>query len=196
MDTRDELYLSNYWWVLTVRGIAAILFGVAAVFWPGITLVTLVYLFSAFILVYGIVDIIHGLSGHGGGTANRVLTLLLGALEVGLGVYLIRHTGVAAATLILLVGFMLIIRGVFDAVMAFSDDSATGKTLSIVAGIVAVLAGVVVLTQPAAAGVAFVWILGVFALVTGPVLIAMSLDVKREMHELQNGNGKKARARS
>ena len=193
MDTRDELYLSNYWWVLTIRGIAAILFGVAAVFWPGITLVALVYLFSAFILVYGVVDLVHGISGSGSAGAGRILTLLLGALEIGLGVYLLRHTGVAAATLILLIGFMLIIRGVFEVVMAFAEDSATGKTLSLVTGAVAVLAGVVVLTQPASAGVAFVWILGVFALVSGPLLIAMSLDVKREMHELTNGNGRKPR---
>lgn len=192
MDKRDELYLSNYWWVLTIRGIAAILFGVAAVFWPGITLVTLVYLFSAFVLINGVVDIVQGISG--GGTSSRVLTLLLGALEIGLGVYLLRHTGVAAATLILLVGFTLIVRGVFDAVIAISEDSATGKTLSLVGGIVAVLAGIVVLTQPAASGVAFVWILGVFALVTGPLLIAMSIDVKREIYELSNGNGRKARS--
>lgn len=188
MDTRDELYLSNHWWVLTVRGIAAILFGLAAVFWPGLTLVTLVYLFSALILVYGIVDIVEGLLNVGRGGMGWLLTLILGFLQVGVGVYLIRHTTIAFATLILLIGFTLIIRGVFEIIMAFfGDESATGRMLLIIGGIVTGLAGIIMLRQPAAAGVAFVWILGIYALITGPMLIAMSIDTKNELKNLSAG---------
>lgn len=195
MDTQDELYLSNYWWVLTIRGIAAILFGVAAVFWPGLTLVTLVYLFSAFILVYGIVDIVHGLTSITKGGMGWILTLLLGFLEVGVGVYMLRHTTLTFATLVLLIGFMLIIRGVFEVVSAFmGDQAATSRTLLIIGGAVSALAGIIVLRQPVAGGVAFVWVLGVFALITGPMLIAMSIDAKHELQSLTNGNGRKARS--
>lgn len=191
MDTRDELYLSNHWWVLTVRGIAAILFGLAAVFWPGLTLVTLVYLFSALILVYGIVDIVEGLLNVGREGIGWILTLVLGFLQVGVGVYLLRHTTLAFATLVLLIGLILVVRGVFEVVMAFfGDESATGRMLLIIGGVVSGLAGIVVLRQPAAAGVAFVWVLGVFALITGPMLIAMSIDTKNELKILTNGGGK------
>ncbi len=191
MDTRDELYLSNHWWVLTVRGIAAILFGLAAVFWPGLTLVTLVYLFSALILVYGIVDIVEGLLNVGRGGIGWILTLVLGFLQVGVGVYLLRHTTLAFATLVLLIGLVLVVRGVFEVVMAFfGDESATGRMLLIIGGVVSGLAGVVVLRQPATAGVAFVWILGVFALITGPMLIAMSIDTKNELNSLASGRSR------
>ncbi len=102
---------------LAIRGVLATLFGIAAVFWPGITLVTLVYLFSAYILLNGLVDLVFGLGRllHGGTSVlTRVLTLLFGVLEVGVGVYLLRHPGVSFATLILLIGFTLIVRGVFE----------------------------------------------------------------------------------
>lgn len=197
MDTQDALYASTNWWTLTVRGIAAILFGVAAVFWPGMTLVTLVYLFGAFILVYGVVDIIHGLTNIGRGGLGWILTLLLGFLEIGVGVYLIRHVTLAFTTLVLLIGFMLIVRGVFEVVLAFmGDQPATSRTLLLIGGAVAVLAGIIVLRQPVAGGVAFVWVLGVFALVSGPMLIALSIDAKHALNELQNGNGRKKPTRA
>lgn len=195
MDTQEALYLSTHWWVLTVRGIAAILFGLAAVFWPGITLVTLVYLFSAFILVYGIVDIVEGLMSIGRSGMGWILTLILGFLQVGVGVYLLRHTTVAFATIVLVIGFMLIVRGVFEIVQAFMDDaSASSRTLLLIGGVIAALAGIVVLRQPAASGVAFVWVLGVFALISGPMLIAGSIDAKHLLNNASSSSGRKARA--
>ena len=179
MDVAERRFIAEYWWVLTLRGALAVLFGIAAVFWPGITLVTLLYLFSAYILVSGIVDIVHGVSGIGK-RASWFLTLILGLAEMGVGVYLLRHPHVVFATLILLIGFTLIVRGVFEGVAAFSDSTTnTNRVLMIIASIVAILAGIVLLFQPASAGVAFVWILGLYALVTGPILIALSLDLKK-----------------
>jgi uncharacterized membrane protein HdeD (DUF308 family) len=129
--------LQTHWWALTLRGVAAILFGIAAVFWPGITLVTLLYLFGAWVIVDG-------------------------------------------AIMILIIGFILIISGVVEVIATLtSDDSAAAKTLEIIIGAAAVLAGILMLFQPAASGVAFVWIIGLYALITGPLLIAMSLDVRR-----------------
>ena len=89
---------------LALRGIFAILFGIAAVFWPGITLVTLVYLFSAFILASGLVTLVTGLadaSKEKNSILSLALTVILGIVEIGVGVYLLRHVTVAFATLIL-----------------------------------------------------------------------------------------------
>lgn len=175
----DIRSLQHYWWALTLRGIVGILFGIAAVFWPGITLVTLLYLFSVWVLLDGIVRIVTGISRIGEHQLG-FLTMLVGLLELGVGVYLLRHPSVSFATLILLIGFTLIVMGVVEVVATLSShDSATGKTLAIIIGAIAVLAGILMLFQPAASGVAFVWILGLYALISGPVLIAMSLDVRQ-----------------
>ena len=169
---------TELWWVGLVEGIVAILFGIAALFWPGLTLVTLVTLFSVYVLVWGIAEIIYGLSSIGKGT--WFLPLIFGVFSLGVGVYLVRHPQVTFATFILLIGFTFIVRGIVDIVGAFlSGQMATARVLSIIVGVIAILAGIVVLKQPVASGVAFVWILGLFALVYGPITIALSYDLKK-----------------
>lgn len=173
---------NDIWGVLLLRGIIAILFGFAAVFWPGLTLVTLVYLFAAFILINGVITFVMGLTNSlnlGHSTWTRILTVLVGALEVGVGVYLLRHPTVSFGTLVLLIGIVLVVRGVIEVVSAFVDDeAATMKTFTIIGGVLAVLAGLFILFQPVSAGVAFVWVLGLYALIAGPLLIALAVDLK------------------
>jgi uncharacterized membrane protein HdeD (DUF308 family) len=179
MNVAEKRFISDYWWALTIRGILAVLFGIAAVFWPGLTVLTLLYLFGAYVLLTGIVDIIHGI----GGLFRRgtwFLILLLGFAELGVGVYLLRHPGVTFTALVLLIGFLLIVRGVFEGVAALSEShSATNRLLMVFASVLAIVVGIILLFQPASGGVAFVWVLGLYALITGPILIAMSIDLKK-----------------
>lgn len=185
MATREETYLTGQWWVLTLQGIAAILFGIAAVFWPGLTLVSFVYLFGLYLLVAGVLAVLSGLFAIGR-RSTWVLTVLLGLVELAIGVYLLRHPGVTFELLVVLTGSALVVFGVFEAVTALAhrEQTAVGKTLALVAGIVAVLAGVLMFFQPAASGVAFVWVVGLFALINGPLWIALSIDVKNVHDEL------------
>lgn len=185
MDIREqETYLTGQWWVLTIQGIAAILFGIAAVFWPGLTLVSFIYLFGLYLLVAGVVAVLGALfSINKRGT--WVLGLLLGLVLLGIGVYLLRHPATSFAVLVVLTGSALVVWGVVEVVLALSrSESATSKTLAVMAGVVAVVAGVLMFFQPAASGVAFVWVVGLFALINGPLWIALSLDVKRVHDEL------------
>lgn len=176
--------LAFNWWALTVRGVAAILFGVAAVFWPGLTLVSLVYLLSAFILVAGLMSIVESAMAIGHHRA-WALNMVLGLVETGVGLYFVRHPHVGFATFILVAGLMFIARGVFEVVVALAEDgvSSSGRVLTVIVGIASFLVGVVLLFQPESAGVAFVWVLGVYALITGPLMIAMSLDVKKALEQ-------------
>ncbi len=170
--------LQANWWMLTLRGVMLLLFGLAAVFWPGLTLATFVYLFSAFLLIGGIVGTITSLVSIG--KKGWVVALLVSLLELGLGLYLVRNPLVTFATLILLLGFSFIIRGVVEVVTALTTDSmASTKTLTIIGGVLGVIVGVFVLFQPAASGVAFVWLVGLYSLIMGPVVIALSLDAKK-----------------
>ncbi len=168
-----------------LRGVVAILFGFAAVFWPGITLVTLVYLLSAFLLASGLVTLVMGLLDASRGkesVVSLILTVILGVVEIGVGVYLLRHINVAFATFILLIGFVLIFRGVvelFNSLFEGAQQTAMYRTATALVGAISVIAGVVILFQPAAAGVAFVWILGLYALITGPLMIALALDINK-----------------
>lgn len=163
--------------VTVLEGIAVLLFGIAAVFWPGITIVTLLYLFATYALVIGVINLISGIVHIASRGASAVLTILLGVLEVGAGVYLLRHPHVTFTTFVLLIGFLLIFRGVFGIVGAFMDNLLpTQRTLLFIVGLLSIVVGIVILFQPAASGVAFVWLLGVYALIAGPVAIAAALE--------------------
>ena len=51
-----EAFARN-WWLLLIRGIIAVLFGLMAFIWPGLTLVTLILLYAAYALVDGLMAI-------------------------------------------------------------------------------------------------------------------------------------------
>jgi uncharacterized membrane protein HdeD (DUF308 family) len=175
--------LSNMTGSLVLRGVVAVLFGIAAVFWPGITIVTLLYLFAAFLLVSGLFSLVAGiarLAREGTSILTRILRPVLGLVEVGVGVYLLRHPHVTFATFILLIGFALIIRGVFEIIEGlFEEGPSSYRVVMVLVGILALIAGIVVLFQPKASGVAFVWIIGLYALVVGALEIAAAVETHR-----------------
>lgn len=166
---------------LTVRGVAAILFGLVALFWPGLTLVTLVYVFSAYLLVSGLIGMIMSIVTM---RNNKYwfMDLLLSFLELGIGVFLVRHLTVTLATFILLVGISFVVRGVVEIVRAFVDSSVSGSRILLgISGLVGLIAGLVILRQPVAGGIAFVWVLGLYALISGPLMIALAAEARREL---------------
>ena len=57
--------MSRYWWAFVVRGIFAILFGILAYAWPGITLATLIIFFGAYVLIDGILLVIKTIGNWG-----------------------------------------------------------------------------------------------------------------------------------
>jgi uncharacterized membrane protein HdeD (DUF308 family) len=166
---------------LTLRGVLLILFGFAAIFWPGLTIVTFVYIFSAFILVSGIMSMVTSLVDMSK-DPYWFLNLIAGLLELGIGVYLLRHINVGLATFILLIGLVLVVRGVVEFVRAISQrDSSNHRILMGLVGIITALAGLIVLREPVSGGIAFVWVVGLYALITGPMLIALAHGVRAEV---------------
>ncbi len=160
------------WWALVLGGVATVFFGVAAVFWPGLTLLVLLYLFSSYLLISGVVNVVAGL-GTLESADTWFLPVVLGAFELGVGVYLLRHTAVKFSTFIVLIGFTLIARGVLEAVSAFFNPRASVKAraMSYVSSLAALVAGVVILFAKQAQGVSFVWLLGLYAIVVGTLRI-------------------------
>ncbi|MHB1865329.1 MAG: HdeD family acid-resistance protein [Candidatus Saccharimonadales bacterium] len=161
------------WWALVLGGVGTVLFGLAVVFWPSLTLLGVLYLFSAYVLLTGIVYILAGLNvvGH---SDTWFLPVVLGAFQLGVGVYLLQHTTVKFTTFIVLIGFTLIATGVFEAVNAYYTArlAAKAQAISYLAGLGGVVAGIVILFAKQAHGVGFAWILGIYAIVVGTIHIA------------------------
>lgn len=178
--------LDDLWWFGVLTGVLTMIFGIAALFWPGLTLVTFIYLFSAFVLVWGVVSVVRGFVDMTAARSMWWLSLIFGFLAIAAGVYLVRHPDVSFATLLLLTAFTFIVRGAVDVVGGLFGEgqSATGRMLAFIAGALGVVVGVYLLMQPVEGGVAFVWVVGLYALLAGPLMIALAMDGRRVEREL------------
>ena len=171
--------LLRSWWLLALRGAVAIVFGLLAILWPAITLATLAALFASFALLAGAVWIF-------GAVRNRArderwwVHLLLGAFSVGAGTIAALYPGVTIVALVLLVGANALVTGVLDIVIALRvRRHIKGEWLLGLNGAASIAFGLLVLLFPLGAGaLALAWLVGLYAILTGAVLLALSLKVR------------------
>jgi uncharacterized membrane protein HdeD (DUF308 family) len=165
-------------WVYILEGVLLILFGLAAIAWPGLTLYTFTILFAFYALISGVVGVVTGIIRIGRGWQS-IAKIILGGLFIAAGSYILNNPGISAAALVLFVAFAFLIKGIVEIVIAASEDE-PNKALSVIGGIVAILVGLILLRHPIGGGVAYVWVLGIYALVTGPITIAIGLGAGRD----------------
>jgi uncharacterized membrane protein HdeD (DUF308 family) len=110
--------ITQNWWLAALRGALAVVFGVAAFVWPGLTLEVLVLLFGAYAFVDGVVVLSFGLMAAG--DHQRWWPLVLsGVVGIGTGVLVIAQPGAGALTLVYLFGFFAILAGIAQISLGF-----------------------------------------------------------------------------
>jgi uncharacterized membrane protein HdeD (DUF308 family) len=168
--------LTTNWWALLLRGIAAVLFGLAALFWPGLTLFALIVFFGAYTLVDGIFAIVAGIRGSGG---RRWLLLAEGVLGVLVGLIAFFSPGMTALVFLYLIAAWAIFTGILKVVMAIllrrEIDNEWTMALS---GLLWVLLGVVLTVLPGVGLLSLAWLIGVFALGAGLTLLVLAFRVR------------------
>jgi uncharacterized membrane protein HdeD (DUF308 family) len=164
---------ARYWWVLLLRGILAIAFGVIAFTLPGLTLVTLVLFFG----VYAIAD---GVTTLWVGARSRAWWFaLLGVLGVLVGIYTFMFPGITAVALLYLIAAWAVVRGVFEIVTAIQLRKAIrNEWVLILSGAISILFGAALFVNPAAGALAMVWIIGGFAIAFGVMMIILAFRVR------------------
>ena len=173
----SKLMLS-YWWVLLLRGVLAILFGIAAYAWPGMTLVTLLTLFGAFALVDGVFNVFHAFSGRKEDEHWWVL-LLEGLLGIVIGVITFQAPEVTATVLILYIGFWAMATGVLRIILAVRlRKEIEGEWWMALAGLAGIVFGVFMVARPGAGALAVLWLVAIWAIVGGVCLVIFSFKVK------------------
>lgn len=166
------------WWLLALRGLIAVLFGVLAFIWPGATLITLVWLFGAFALVNGILSLILATKTRKG--YPKVGSLILGGiLGILAGLLAFIMPGITALGLLILIAAWAIVTGVMELIAAVRlRKIITNEWLLILAGIASVLFGIILLLQPAAGALALIWLIAAWALVFGILLIVLAFRMR------------------
>jgi len=170
--------LAQSWWALALRGLVAILFGLAALFWPGLILTVLIVLFGAYALADGILAVIAAFRSSGQGM-RRPLLLIEGAIGILFGLLALFWPGLTALALLYFVAFWIILSGIARVVMAIMLRQEIENEWSIaLSGVLSVILGLILLLLPGAGLLAYTWLIGLLALAVGVALIYYAFRVR------------------
>jgi uncharacterized membrane protein HdeD (DUF308 family) len=173
--------LAKNWWMLLLRGIAAVIFGVLAFAWPGMTLLTLILFYGAFALVDGVLAIIAAITG--GAPAPRWWLAIVGLLGIVTGLLVFMMPGLTALVLLYFIAGWAIATGVFQIIGAIKlRKEIDNEWFLILGGVVSVLFGVGVMMAPGAGALALIWVIGIYALFMGVMFVALAFRLKKHAH--------------
>jgi uncharacterized membrane protein HdeD (DUF308 family) len=167
---------TGHWWAFALRGAAAILFGVLALAMPGITLAVLVFLWGAYALVDGALALVSAFrTNHD----HRLALVLEGLVGIAAGAVTFVWPGLTTLVLLYIIAGWAIITGILELVSAIRlrrvIDDEWWLALS---GAASVVFGIAVVVAPAAGALALVWLIGIYAIVFGVLLIALSVRLR------------------
>ena len=163
---------------LILLGVLAIIVGIIALAWPGVTILALVILFA----VYAFIDAgLQAMRAFSSPTAGPVLGhLLLALIALAAGVIAIVWPGPTALVLVLVVGIWAFIGGITEIAAAFGAGETAGtRALFVLSGLVSVAFGVVLLARPGIGAVTLALLFGLFSLFSGVSQIVSGVQLRR-----------------
>ena len=178
--------LAQNWWAVLLRGAFAILFGVLALIWPGVTLGSLVLLFGIYMLVDGVFAIVAGVRAAARHERWGALILEGVADLVAGGIALVWPLATVLA-FVYLAGAWAVVSGALLLAATFRLRPAHGKWLMGLGAIISMVWGVLLMAAPIAGAVVMTWWLGAYALVFGAALIALAFRLRRQHGEAAGG---------
>jgi uncharacterized membrane protein HdeD (DUF308 family) len=170
--------LSKNWWALLIRGIAAVIFGVLAFLWPGITWITIAIFFGAYAFVDGIFAIVATVRAA---EAHQrwwpfLVEGIVGILIAAITFYDIRITLVA---LYLTIAVWAFLTGIFELVAAVQlRKLIANEVWLIIGGIASIAFGVLMLMYPLVGALAIIWIIAAYAIVFGFIMIGFAFRLR------------------
>ncbi|RKS07255.1 uncharacterized membrane protein HdeD (DUF308 family) [Nocardiopsis sp. Huas11] len=160
--------LSRNWWLVLLRGIAAIVFGVLALIWPGLTLVVLAVVFGLYAIVDAGALAYAAYRSAPGSRAGLVVQAIVSAL---MGLIALIWPTVAVVALVFVIGVWAILTGVAEIVAAVRLRAhITSEWLLIFVGALSIVFGLLLWFWPLEGAQAIVFVVGIYAIIFGAVL--------------------------
>jgi uncharacterized membrane protein HdeD (DUF308 family) len=169
--------ISRNWWVAVLRGALAVLFGVVALVWPGITFEALVLVFGVYAFFDGVLVLGFGLLAAGAGQQWWPL-VLSGILGIGVGVITFLQPQATGLALVYVVGAWAIVTGLLEIVAAIRlREVISTEWLMGLSGVLSIVFGVLVVAQPNVGAISLVYLFGLYAILAGIGQIAFGFRV-------------------
>lgn len=177
------LAMARWWWTFILRGLVAVAFGLLALLWPALALLTLVALFGFWALLEGMTSFIAGLRMRSRST-HWWLEVVEGVVSIAAGVLALLFPIFTAEILRYLIAAWAIVIGAFQVYIAVRlRDQVRGEFWLGLAGIAAVAFGISMIVFPAGGVISLVWLIGSFAIAFGVFLVVLGWRL-RHINEL------------
>lgn len=174
--------LSRHWWAVALRGVAALLFGVLALVWPGITVVALVLVFGAYALVDGAFTAATAFGDRAGGRTrgDHAWLFARGAAGILTGVIAVVWPGITAVALLWVIAVWAMVTGALEMVAAFQlRKQMRHEWMLALSGALSVLFGLLLVVWPAAGVLTLVGLIGIAAIAFGVTLLMLGLRLRQ-----------------
>jgi uncharacterized membrane protein HdeD (DUF308 family) len=163
--------LKRHWWVPVIRGIAAIVFGVIAFVYPGLTIATLVLFFGAWVLIDGIFRVV-GAIGHRASDPDWGWQLVIGILGIVVGLLTFHAPQITALALVIYIAAWALMIGASEIALAVKmRREIKGEWFLILMGLASIAFAVLLLWNPIAGAAAVIWLIAWYAVVIGILAI-------------------------
>jgi uncharacterized membrane protein HdeD (DUF308 family) len=169
--------LAKNWWAIALRSVLAIIFGLIALFVPVATMLSLVLLFSAYMLVDGIFAIVAAVRA-----ARRHerwgLLVLQGVIDIVAGVVAFLWPGITVIAFVLLVAVWALVSGGLMLGAAFRLKIDHGRWWLALGGIASLVYGALLIAAPLIGALVMTWWLGAYAIVLGITLLVLAFKLR------------------
>lgn len=176
MNTHEKhiaIIFSHNWWVLLLRGISAIIFGILTWVLPGVTLAMLALLFSVYVFMDGVLGVWTAFVGRK--EPQWWVFLLWGLAGIGIGIMTILRPGVTAMGLLFFIAIWASTTGILEIVAAIRlRKEIQGEWLLILGGLASLAFGVFLIARPLAGVITLLWLIGTYAVVFGVILVILA----------------------
>lgn len=185
--------LSRNWWTFLIRGAVAILFGLAAIIWPGLTVSALVIVFGAYVIVDGIFAIADGVTGRGA-NSHWWAEILIGIAGIVAGVWAMLFPGLTAIGLMYFIAAWWLVTGVLQIIYAIRvRREITNEWFLILTGALSAILGVAFMLFPGGGAISLIWVIGIYAIFFGIMLILLAFRLRGlggELTSTRDGGGR------
>lgn len=173
------LNLTRNWWLVLIRGLLATLFGLGALFWPGLTWLLLIYLFGVYAIVDGIAALLTGIV-RSKYSPRWWVFLLEGLVGIAAGLIAIVQPGTTGLILILVMAAWAIITGILEIAAAIRlRREITNEWLLGFGGFVSIAFGILLFFQPATGGLVVTLMVGAYALMFGILIVMLAMRLRK-----------------
>jgi uncharacterized membrane protein HdeD (DUF308 family) len=181
--------LSRYWWMTLLRGLFWILFGIVVLATPGISLLSLTLALGIIMFVDGVINVINAFSGRREHDDWWVL-LLVGLAGIGVGILTFYNPAVTALAVVFYVAIWAVATGLLEIVAAVRlRKQIQGEVWLALAGIASVVFGVLLVARPAAGALTLLWLIAVYAIAFGVLLLLLAFKVRRGVKRIAGAVG-------